>query len=60
MLNKKQKVIVIGAGAAGLTASIFASMNKSNEVILLERGQMAGKKILMSGGTRCNVLPASF
>lgn len=60
MLNKKQKVIVVGAGAAGLTASIFASMNKSNEVILLERGQMAGKKILMSGGTRCNVLPASF
>lgn len=60
MLDKKQKIIIIGAGAGGLTASIFASENKNNDVILLERGEQAGKKILMSGGTRCNVLPASF
>jgi predicted Rossmann fold flavoprotein len=53
------KVIVIGAGAAGLTAAIFAA-EKGAEVILLERTRMPGKKILISGGTRCNVLPVTM
>ena len=38
------KVIVIGGGASGLVASIFASLN--NEVILLEKNSKLGKKIL--------------
>ncbi len=53
------KVIIIGAGATGLTASIFASKKYKN-VIVLERTNKAGKKIMISGGTRCNVLPVSM
>lgn len=53
-MNKK--VLVCGAGAAGLTAAIF-SAEKGADVTILERTDKAGKKILMSGGTRCNVLP---
>jgi len=49
-------VVVLGAGAAGLTAAIFAAQSGRN-VTVLERTDKAGKKILMSGGTRCNVLP---
>lgn len=52
-------VIVIGAGAAGLTAAIFAAEKGAN-VIVLERTDKPGKKILMSGGTRCNVLPVEM
>jgi len=53
------KVIVVGAGAAGLTAAIFTSQSGAN-VLLLERTDKTGKKILMSGGTRCNVLPVEM
>ena len=49
-------IIVIGAGAAGLTAAIFAA-GPGSKVTVLERTPQAGRKILMSGGTRCNVLP---
>ncbi|MEX0778210.1 MAG: aminoacetone oxidase family FAD-binding enzyme [Balneolales bacterium] len=49
-------IIVIGAGAAGLTAAIFAA-HTGKKVTVLERTPQAGRKILMSGGTRCNVLP---
>ena len=91
-------VLIIGAGAAGLTAAIFAASAgeppdsgtktptgslsgsptgslsgsqtgslswsptgppKSRKVILLERTPQPGRKILMSGGTRCNVLPVT-
>ena len=52
-------VIIIGAGAAGLTAAIFAAGGTSG-VILLERTPQPGRKILMSGGTRCNVLPVEI
>ncbi|KAK9791604.1 hypothetical protein WJX73_004142 [Symbiochloris irregularis] len=52
-------VIVIGAGAAGLTAGYFAAKADSRALIL-ERNKEAGKKILISGGTRCNVCPGSL
>lgn len=52
-------IVVVGAGAAGLTAAIFAK-KEANSVLLLERNDEAGKKILMSGGTRCNLLPVSY
>tara|TARA_R100001143_G_C3361367_1_gene137108 strand:+ start:45389 stop:46621 length:1233 start_codon:yes stop_codon:yes gene_type:complete len=52
----KKRVLICGAGAAGLTAAIFAAENGA-DVTILERTDKAGKKILMSGGTRCNVLP---
>eukprot|EP01117_Protostelium_nocturnum_P003526 TRINITY_DN14601_c0_g1_i1.p1 TRINITY_DN14601_c0_g1~~TRINITY_DN14601_c0_g1_i1.p1 ORF type:complete len:174 (-),score=72.62 TRINITY_DN14601_c0_g1_i1:23-544(-) len=51
-----QVIAVIGGGAAGLTSAHFAS-KAGGKVMVLERNKEAGKKILMSGGTRCNVLP---
>jgi len=52
------RVIVIGAGAAGTMAAIFAA-EAGAETILLERTRDGGRKILISGGGRCNVLPMS-
>lgn len=59
MSSEKPQIFVIGAGAAGLTAAIFAAENGA-DVTLLERTDKTGKKILMSGGTRCNVLPVEM
>ena len=46
------KIVVIGAGASGIIASIKAGLN--NEVILLEKNNKCGKKILITGNGRCN------
>jgi predicted Rossmann fold flavoprotein len=51
------RVAVIGAGAAGVMAAIFAATGGA-ETVLLERTKDGGRKILISGGGRCNVLPA--
>jgi predicted Rossmann fold flavoprotein len=50
-------VAVIGAGAAGLVAAAFAASSGAR-VTLLERTKDGGRKILISGGGRCNVLPS--
>lgn len=50
---KKYQVIIIGAGAAGLMCAIEASRRGRN-VLLLEKAKKPGKKILISGGGRCN------
>ncbi|HEX6587973.1 MAG TPA: FAD-dependent oxidoreductase, partial [Longimicrobiales bacterium] len=50
-------VVVIGAGAAGLMAAIHAA-SAGARVLLLERTADGGRKILISGGGRCNVLPS--
>jgi predicted flavoprotein YhiN len=47
-------VAVIGAGAAGLTAALRAAQSGAR-VVLLNAHPKVGLKILMSGGTRCNV-----
>ncbi|MDA8967674.1 aminoacetone oxidase family FAD-binding enzyme [bacterium] len=47
-------VVVIGAGAAGLMAAHAAAKQQST-VVLLEKNNKTGVKILMSGGTRCNL-----
>src|SRR5262245_12884324 len=47
-------VAVVGAGAAGLTAAIRAA-DAGARVTLLNARPKVGLKILMSGGTRCNV-----
>ena len=49
--------MVIGAGAAGCMAAIFAA-RAGAPVLLLERTRDGGRKILISGGGRCNVLPS--
>lgn len=50
---KNPDLIVIGAGAAGLMCAITAA-RRGRRVLVLERANKAGKKILMSGGGRCN------
>ena len=50
-------VAVLGAGAAGLLAAIHAA-TAGARVVLLERTADGGRKILISGGGRCNVLPS--
>lgn len=47
-------VVVIGAGAAGLLAAI-RSAERGRRTLLVEKNRKAGVKILMSGGTRCNI-----
>ena len=51
-----RRVIVIGAGAAGSMAAIFAA-SEGADTVLIERTRDGGRKILISGGGRCNVLP---
>lgn len=48
------ELIVIGAGAAGLLAAARAA-ERGRRTLLLERNRQPGIKILMSGGTRCNL-----
>jgi len=58
-------VAIVGAGAAGLASAIAACRSGANRVLLLDGREVIGAKILMSGGTRCNVthvkvLPKDF
>jgi predicted Rossmann fold flavoprotein len=53
----RRRVAVIGAGAAGTMAAIFAAAGGA-DAVLLERTADGGRKILISGGGRCNILPA--
>lgn len=46
--------VIVGAGAAGLMAAI-ESAKRGRRVLLLEKNSKPGVKILMSGGTRCNL-----
>lgn len=50
---KKIDVVIIGAGAAGLMCAIEAGKRK-RRVLVLDHANKVGKKILMSGGGRCN------
>ena len=50
-------VVVLGAGAAGLMAAIRAA-ELGRSVCLVEKNRRPGVKILMSGGTRCNLTNA--
>ena len=57
-------VVIIGAGAAGLMCALTAAQ-RGRRVLLVDRSNKAGKKILMSGGGRCNFTnmyaePANF
>lgn len=50
---EKVDVIIIGAGAAGLMCAIEAG-KRQRKVLVLDHANKPGKKILMSGGGRCN------
>lgn len=48
------KVVVVGGGPAGMIAAISAS-REENEVLLFEKMEKCGKKLLMTGKGRCNI-----
>jgi len=52
-MRKDFDVIILGAGAAGLMCAIEAG-KRGRKVVVLERAERIGKKILISGGGRCN------
>jgi hypothetical protein len=52
-VNQKWDVIILGGGAAGLMCAIEAGKRR-RRVLVLERSDRIGKKILISGGGRCN------
>jgi predicted Rossmann fold flavoprotein len=52
------EAVVVGAGAAGLVAA-FCAAERGKRTLLLEKNKRAGIKILMSGGTRCNITQAT-
>ena len=52
-------IVVVGAGAAGLAAAIFASAG-GQPVTVIETTPDGGRKILISGGGRCNILPETL
>ena len=57
-MDSAYEVVVIGAGAAGLFAATRAA-ERGRRTLLLEKNRKPGVKILMSGGTRCNLTHAT-
>ncbi|MGD0336667.1 MAG: NAD(P)/FAD-dependent oxidoreductase [Candidatus Omnitrophota bacterium] len=53
----KNKIIVVGAGPAGIMAAIRAA-GLGQEVILIEKNTVLGRKLLLSGKGRCNITNA--
>lgn len=49
------KVLVLGGGASGMMAALTAAEDSSNQVILLERQNRVGRKLLATGNGRCNL-----
>ncbi|MGD0572216.1 MAG: NAD(P)/FAD-dependent oxidoreductase [Sedimentisphaerales bacterium] len=50
----KTDVCIIGAGPAGLMSAIFAAQSRAT-VVVIEKNQVPGKKLLLTGGGRCNI-----
>ena len=57
-MDREIDIIVVGAGAAGFLAATRAAQ-RGRRVVLLEKNRKPGVKILMSGGTRCNLTQAT-
>ncbi len=52
--TKTYNVIIVGGGTSGLMAAINAAQNGA-EVLIVEKNRRLGRKLLLTGGTRCNV-----
>jgi hypothetical protein len=50
-----KKIAIIGGGAAGMMAAATIIENSAHEVLLIERNDSLGMKVMISGGGRCNV-----
>ena len=50
-----ETVIVIGGGASGILAALTAAETPERRVLLLERQQRIGRKLLATGNGRCNL-----
>ncbi len=50
-----ETIIIIGAGASGMMAALTAAETPGRRVVLLERQQRAGRKLLATGNGRCNL-----
>ena len=48
-------VAIIGGGASGIMAALTAAKDTDNRIILFERQQRIGKKLLATGNGRCNL-----
>lgn len=60
MTDHSAAIVIVGAGAAGLTSAIAAAQRFAHEqidgrVLLLDGAKQIGAKILVSGGGRCNI-----
>jgi len=54
----KRRIIVVGGGAAGMLAALFAA-RQGAETVILERNEKLGKKVFITGKGRCNVTNAA-
>ena len=50
-----ETVVILGAGASGMVAALTAAETKNRRVLLLERQQRVGRKLLATGNGRCNL-----
>jgi len=56
MSEARADIVIVGAGAAGLMAAVFAGRSfPDKSVVLLDGARKLGAKILVAGGGRCNV-----
>ena len=53
------KIVIIGGGAAGLLCAA-KSAEKGNDVVIIEKKNRCGRKLMITGKGRCNVTNASF
>ena len=49
------RTVIIGGGPAGMMSAISTAENKNDEVIIVEKMNMLGKKLLITGKGRCNI-----